>query len=324
MTDITAESGLFDVEAPPPVTLADRFTMPPFSILDRRQGEWQDRKRRWLSLGIQSEVGRGDALTFAKSKGTDPVSQKLLAVSDGTSIFDPVVCELVYRWFSRPGATVLDPFCGGSVRGIVAGMLGRQYTGIDIRMEQVAANTAQATRLQFADTNLDPRCQPTADPGWRPLWMVGDATAIDDVVPWDGEYDLVFSCPPYADLEVYSDDPRDISTWSYDDFLAGHGKAIRDACDHLRNDRYACWVIGDVRERQSGCYRGLPYATVAAFEAAGLRLLNECIILDPPATAAIRAARPFEANRKLTRVHQVLYVFVKGDVRRASDWAGES
>lgn len=42
-------------------TLSDRFLVPPFSVLDARQGYWQDRKRYWLSLGIQSELGRGGA-----------------------------------------------------------------------------------------------------------------------------------------------------------------------------------------------------------------------------------------------------------------------
>ena len=42
-------------------TLAERFGVPPFSVLDARQGYWQERKRAWLSLGIQSELGRGAA-----------------------------------------------------------------------------------------------------------------------------------------------------------------------------------------------------------------------------------------------------------------------
>lgn len=42
-------------------TLSDRFLVPPFSVLDARQGYWQDRKRAWLSLGIESELGRGGA-----------------------------------------------------------------------------------------------------------------------------------------------------------------------------------------------------------------------------------------------------------------------
>src|SRR5688572_29492122 len=46
-------------------SLADRFLLPPFSVLDARQGYWQNRKRMWLALGIQSELGRGDAATRA-------------------------------------------------------------------------------------------------------------------------------------------------------------------------------------------------------------------------------------------------------------------
>ena len=43
-------------------TLAERFGLPPFSVLNAREGWWQDRKRAWLSLGIQSELGRGENL----------------------------------------------------------------------------------------------------------------------------------------------------------------------------------------------------------------------------------------------------------------------
>lgn len=39
--------------------LADRFMLPPFTVLNAREGWWQDRKRGWLSLGIKSELGRG-------------------------------------------------------------------------------------------------------------------------------------------------------------------------------------------------------------------------------------------------------------------------
>ena len=58
LIDPLVESTLFDIEAPPPVSLADKFGVPPFSVLDRRSGEWQSRKRQWGQLGIQSEIGR--------------------------------------------------------------------------------------------------------------------------------------------------------------------------------------------------------------------------------------------------------------------------
>lgn len=40
-------------------SLSDRFMIPPFSVLNAREGWWQDRKRAWLALGIKSELGRG-------------------------------------------------------------------------------------------------------------------------------------------------------------------------------------------------------------------------------------------------------------------------
>ena len=54
-----------DAVPPPPedaprASLAERFLLPPFSVLDARQGYWQARKQMWLALGIQSELGRGE------------------------------------------------------------------------------------------------------------------------------------------------------------------------------------------------------------------------------------------------------------------------
>jgi ParB-like chromosome segregation protein Spo0J len=41
-------------------SLAERFMVPPFSVLSARGGWWQERKAAWLALGIQSELGRGE------------------------------------------------------------------------------------------------------------------------------------------------------------------------------------------------------------------------------------------------------------------------
>ena len=43
-------------------SLVERFGVAPFSVLDARAGPWQDRKRAWLALGIESELGRGENL----------------------------------------------------------------------------------------------------------------------------------------------------------------------------------------------------------------------------------------------------------------------
>ena len=311
--DFLADPALFDYEAPPPVSLADKFGVPPMSVFDRRSGEWQARKRRWLSMGIESEIGRGDDLLYESRQIRDfdyyrrQNGVRTGEVSDqGVSIFDPVVCELVYRWHTRPGGRVLDPFAGGSVRGVVASTLARYYTGIDLRPEQVAANETQ----RHLCSDIQPR------------WIEGDSTQLDDLLDPDDEFDLIFTCPPYGDLERYSDDPRDLSTMTYPDFAATHTAIIRQSVARLRPDRFACWVISDVRDKR-GAYRGLVADTIRAFQQAGLAYHNDAVILDQIATAAVRAERPFRATRKLTRVHQHLLIFVKGDARRATAYATE-
>jgi len=52
---------------PPNVTLADRFGVPPFSVLNAREGWWQDRKAAWIALGIKSELGRGGVVNDSGS-----------------------------------------------------------------------------------------------------------------------------------------------------------------------------------------------------------------------------------------------------------------
>lgn len=48
-----------DDEEESAASLAERFGVPPFSVLDARKGDWAERKRAWLALGIRSELGRG-------------------------------------------------------------------------------------------------------------------------------------------------------------------------------------------------------------------------------------------------------------------------
>ena len=286
---------------PTTASLADAFGVPPVSILDRRSGRWQSRKRRWLALGLASGAGRSENLTY-NGAGTDPVSQKLNAISGGTSIFDPVLTELAYRWHTNPGDGILDPFAGGSVRGIVAGILGRRYLGVDLRPEQVAENRAQALGMEL-------------HPG--PSWLEGDSTALPRLLHLDYAADFVFSCPPYADLEVYSDDPRDLSTMPYADFERLHAAVIAHAVERLRRDRFAAWVISDVRDPK-GAYRGLVVDTIRAFRDAGCSFWNDAVIIDSLGTAPMRAERPFRVTRKLTRSHQHLLIFVKGDAKKAT------
>lgn len=619
-------------------SLANEFLIPPFTVLNAREGWWMDRKRAWLALGIKSEVGRGENLLGMSDTMLEPDPEKRAAMqaareagkgkartfgqdlmrgehevgdgkgrkrglggvtmdalsshpryyeqktaaearvgrkltpeeferdhwvlpdselSSGTSIFDPVLCELAYRWFSPQGGRVLDPFAGGSVRGIVAAALGRHYTGVDLRGEQIEANRAQwpavaaqlgaapakpqgeevpplavdeiegirvvrddhvlggtkrraldrlvgqidaeelvyatpaygfaqialagacqaagkrATIFVAARSERHPRTQTAADLGatiievpagrlnviqsrarkhceatgaylvpfgmddeifvdaiasvaaelpgpapaevwcvagsgtltralqrafpdavhhavqigrkpdvgnarlwkapeefeddatepppfpscsnydakaWRfirenaaegalfwnlgadpepvasfdpvePVWHIGDSNKVlADEAVGDG-FDFVFSCPPYGDLEVYSDDPDDISTLEQAAFDAIYAEIIAKAVARLADDRFACFVVGDYRDKR-GIYANFVSKTIAAFEAAGAPLYNEAILVTSVGSLPIRTAKQFRSTRKLGKTHQNILVFIKGDPRRAVEALG--
>jgi len=620
-------------DVPETVRLVDRFGAAPLTVLSARAGHWQARKRLWLLHGLRSELGRDEALVYdspqtryinwyqVKNEAEEAAGRalsakqiidenldKLNAVGEGTSVFDPALAELLVSWFSAPGMKVLDPWAGGSVRGVVSAVLGRRYTGIELRPEQIAANVAQLpvveravkaglglgdgdavwveddalaglddesfdmvlsappkyglhrggepadftpdltpvekhgdvwvkredawsrggasgakSRAMFAvaegsdglitaGSRISPQIErgalvaralgiparvhtsagePTpitetceragaevlrhspgyktvyakrfaddaaahpswaafpfgmnhpvyreqvaaqvanlpadalrvvvpvgsgmtlagvleglaaADnpievlgvsvgggyeatldehfPAWRDrvtivdasldyeqagpvdalpglrldpmyeakcveflkpgdvLWAVGireDAkTASADMVPptWiEGDsterlrdldaasYDLAFGCPPYYDLENYSDDPRDLSNLTAEEFDAAMAATVKEIARVLRDDSFAVFVVGAVRDPE-GYILDMRACMSAAARAAGLRLVNDAVLLTPVGSAAVRAARGFR-SRTLSRVHQEVLVYVKGDRKAAAARCGD-
>lgn len=618
--------------------LVKQFLAPPFSLFDARSGYWQSRKRDWMSLGMESELGRGVGMLFSDptayyinfytektayekkhgkistadfanylgldtlrntQKAVDKLSpggspdplararmgkQSIMKIKgkkvaecmgkfggeygrktmSGTSIFDPVLCELLYRWFCPTGGRILDPFAGGSVRGIVAAYLGYKYVGIDLSENQVVANRVQAerivrnknlvtnydditpvekhgnmwikrddlfsfagirggkvrtcwvlaqgakglitagsrmspqvnivahiakelgipSRVHIPEGELSPEllsakkvgaeiiqhkpgynnviikraeddadvmvskdwvlipfgmeCKEAvrqtakqvvnipkkatrlvvpvgsgmtlagilhglekqkrkipvlgvcvgADPEkrldkfapafWRemvklvhvdtdyhkplkdkkidnvildeiyeakcldylqdgdcmwivgiretqevsimPQWVVGDGLDVKELT--EGMYDFVFSCPPYYNLEIYSEDKRDLSNFStYEDFLYDYCRIIKRSVSLLKENRFACFVVSEIRDSK-GFYRGFVPDTIFAFENAGAKFYNEGILLTIGGSLPIRIPRQFRAGRKLGRTHQNVLIFYKGDVSKIREALG--
>lgn len=290
---------------PSGIPLAEQFGAPPTSVLDTRQGYWRARRDQWLALGIDSTRGRrapAGAYVSANAEGITkgPVAQKLMAVSSGISTFDPVLTELACRWWAPPGGSVLDPFAGGSVRGIVAAALGHPYHGVDLSAGQLEANKEQWAPLGAGLLAKAP----------APVWTHGDSRKVIPALP-AGSVDFLLACPPYADLEVYSDDPRDLSTMDYGGFLDAYAEIVAAGVRALRPERFACFVVGDIRD-SNGSLRGFPAATIAAFEAAGAALYNEAVLVNNLGPSARRAGPLLIGSRKLCKTHQNVLVFYKG------------
>jgi DNA modification methylase len=271
----------------------------PFSILDTRSKEWQERKRWWINTyNIQSELGREDTESRARFWEDNTVS-----------IFDATLCEQMYEWFCPKEGRVLDPFAGGSVRGIVATEMGFIYNGIDLSDEQIEANKKQSN---------------------KPNWITGDSEWVIDSI-YDKTQDFVFTCPPYYDLEKYTDNPADLSNMNADSFDKKYYSILKKAAAKLKDNRFFAVVVSEVREQsitgnyKIGKYKGLVWKTIRACEEAGLHFYNDMILFNSQHQAARVVDTYFKRNRKVASVHQNILVFVKGNPDIAAEdieWDG--
>ncbi len=212
-------------------SLTDDFIIPPFSYWDTRQKYWQERKRVWQQLFGDSRDGRDDDLMGEGLKTLAMLGSGKSNLT-GTSEFDPIVAEICYRWFCPQDGKILDPFAGGAVRGAVAGVLGYNYTGVDLSPSQIADNTEKVAKLQQKG---------------KVEYILGNSVNLPSLVT--GEFDYIFSCPPYYDLEIYSEDEEDLSNkGTYEDFIKEYREVIKKAVDKLKPNRFATFIVGDIRD----------------------------------------------------------------------------
>jgi hypothetical protein len=161
-------------------SLAKRFIVVPFSVLDTGQARWREKQTKWLP------------------------------------VFDPLLCEIVYLWhMPKGGGNVLDPF-GDPTRGIMAGCLGYQYTGIEPNRKQIEANErhAQMAKLKYPQMRM-------------PQWLCADPISLDQHLPRGQQYDLIFT-----NLPIYS--CADLT----DGFRARYKKIFAHAIAHLKQERF--------------------------------------------------------------------------------------
>jgi hypothetical protein len=277
--------------------LSERFVVPPFSVLDTRQGYWQERKRYWRELigdlGESRENALGESREASGEWGS--IGGKKMTVAPNVSILDPVLSEIVNSWFGLENCKTFDPFAGDTVFGFVSGYMGNKFTGIELRQEQCDINNERVKE-------------------YKAKYICDDGqNVLKHIKP--NSQDLLFSCPPYFDLEVYSDLPNDASNQNkYEDFLKILVNAFTDAIKCLKDNRFAVIAVGDIRDKK-GFYRRFVDDIKDIFKKNNLPLYNEMVLVEQSGTAALRADK-IMVNRKVVKTHQNVLVFFKGDPKQ--------
>lgn len=308
-------------------SLQDRFIVPPFSIFDTRQGYWQRRKKMWRELIGDMGESRNDTLLhspevkykdlyqrtrkhreelglsfkeYLEKYVPDDVKEREASkvLSAGVSLFDPVLSEICCRWFTpATGAKIFDCFAGDTQKGLVFGQCGYEFTGIELRQEQVDINNRA-----LIGRNLPVK------------YICDDGRNVANHFEADSQ-DLLFSCPPYFDLEHYSDLENDASNQkSYDDFIQILRDAFTAAIGCLKDNRFAVIVVGDVRDKHSGFYYDFCGDIKRIFKDGGMSLYNEIILIETGASTALRASRYMD-SRKVAKMHQNVLIFYKGKTK---------
>lgn len=268
--------------------MRDFFIVPPFSVLNTMDEKWQQRKRKWLEI-------TGD-LTETKEKVLAGGGDNLITkINNGSSNFDPVLAEIILKWFNLPGGHVLDPFGGEQTKGVVCGELGYKYTAVEFRKDQCDLNTVKTSTYDGVQ------------------YYHGDSNNIATIIPIR-EFDICFTSPPYYDLEIYSaEDMSGLGTYS--EFMRQYKNIFTQCFEMLANNRFIVVKVCEIRDKKTGEYRNFVGDNVTIFKEIGFKYYNELILLNSPGTLPLRAGKFMNATRKIGKQHQNLLVFYKGNLK---------
>lgn len=283
------------------------------------KGDWLRHKREWNErINAAGEAAGIPNPTFATRDGcwqgvngysnvvntrrhvdeTGEVVATTKSHNGNASVLDPLACEIIARFFMpSDGGRIYNPFGGGVQMGFVAGVCGYEYLASEIRQNQVDANNAICS--QFAP---------------RVKWVQADSSAY---VP-DGEFDLIFTCPPYYKVEKYLDydgkpPAGEInSTPTYEEFKELLFSGYRQAIARLKENRFFVVMTGDSRDK-TGAYHCHEAETELFMKEQGLSVYNRIVYLECEFTRLAHAKRTLN-TRKFPKREQKIIVGFKGNI----------
>lgn len=208
----------------------------------------------------------------------------------GASIFNPDLAQKILSAYCPMNATILDQFGGGGTRGFIATAMGFKYTGVELRQEEV-------DRIKERMVQLDKHFE----------LLCGDS-CVTEFEP--NTFDFSYTCPPYYDLEIYSNDAKDLSNLkTYDEFLEGMKKVLSINYKALKPGSFSIWVVGNFRDKNGNLthYSG---DLIRLAKEVGFNLHDE-LIFHGASGAANQRVGNFEKNRKSVRIHEYIIVLKK-------------
>lgn len=204
--------------------------------------------RHWNDLLYEKDNGEKDttysslwlyrnAKEIPPFKDTIGSKSKTQAIKEGKeyfSEFNPLVAENIINFWSDEKDNVLDVFAGRT-RGIVAGLKHRKYYGFEISpiVHKAVLEVIEQGKERF-------------DEGYKPeIYCDNSVNLLNYNLP---EIDLIFTCPPYHNLEKYESVEGQLSDIEdYGKFLEALKEIMKVSLSKLKENGFACLVVGDFR-----------------------------------------------------------------------------
>jgi tRNA G10 N-methylase Trm11 len=158
-------------------------------------------------------------------------------------------CLMVYELFLRDATHVFDPFAGFGQRAFYAKELGVKYTGYDCSQENI-----DHAKKEYGVDNI-----------------LADSLAESPL-----DFDAVYSCPPYWNLEVYEGGKvggDKIKTWS--GFLSWYESVMAKVVEAMPKGGRICLQVGDWRKNRK--YYDLTFQTEKIFDKLNLTPFDKVV-----------------------------------------------
>jgi DNA modification methylase len=233
----------------------------------------------------------------------DPIGSPSIAEAKRKGVqyfseFNPLVCENIINFWSDENDVILDPFAGRT-RGIVAGLKHRKYFGFEI--------SPQVYNVVKDMIDKNEKC---FDEGYKPKLFCDDSFYLDESKYGVPPVDCILTCPPYHDLEKYESVKGQLSDIpDYLEFLHCFELIMKKAIDKLKDNGFACIVVGDFRKDN----RLVPFDcdTTKIMESLGLVLWDKVVLQNINFGWASFKFGSAKHKRQTAKVTEYLLVFKK-------------
>ena len=255
----------------------EQFGWLPLSVLEPSRDHREQWPEAYLDDGIRETKRSKDAENLPGLRFSE---------------FHAGLAEQILRYWSMRGSVIVDPFSGRATRAMVASKLGRNYQGYE-----VSKQTYDRCMKHFKKFKVSPKlfnCDGTE------LLYTRNETA-----------DLVFTCPPYHNLEKYETAKNQLSECeTYEDFMVQIQKCGKNINRVLKPGAFCVWVVSDWRDMTGSGLRSFHSDLITAFVNEGM-IHHDTIIMKNLSPFAYVQCAKVASKRYTSKIHEYIMVFRK-------------